>query len=78
MTFVCILESADHRHWYVGITNDVDRRIAEHSAGHTTHTNKFWPWILKSYIAFQDLPRAGAFERYLKSHAGRAFAKKHL
>ena len=30
------------------------------------------------YCAFPDKHRALAFEKYLKSHSGRAFAKKRL
>ena len=33
---------------------------------------------LSSYIAFTDRAKAGAFERYLKSGSGHAFARKHL
>ena len=78
MLFVYSLESADGKHWYVGITDDVDRRLLEHNDGKCIHTNKHKPWILKTYTAFADRDRAGAFELYLKSHSGRAFAKRHL
>ena len=33
---------------------------------------------LRTYLAFSDQERAFAFEKYLKSGSGRAFAKKHL
>ena len=36
------------------------------------------PWEIKTYIAFADEKQASAFERYLKSASGRAFAKKRL
>jgi putative endonuclease len=36
------------------------------------------PWELKWYCAFPDKYKALAFEAYLKSHSGRAFAKKRL
>jgi predicted GIY-YIG superfamily endonuclease len=78
MYFVYILESADQQRWYVGITDDIDRRLTEHNSGHSTHTEKFRPWGIKTYVAFSKLNRAQAFERYLKSHSGRAFAKKRL
>ncbi|TSC64189.1 MAG: excinuclease ABC subunit C [Parcubacteria group bacterium Gr01-1014_106] len=78
VTCVYILESADGRHWYVGLTDNLERRLAEHNAGHTSHTSKFGRWALKTSIAFRERDRAEAFERYLKSHSGGAFAKKHL
>jgi len=63
---------------YTGATADLKRRIAEHNAGRSTHTSKFMPWELVWYCAFPDKHRALAFESYLKSHSGRAFAKKRL
>jgi len=78
MHFVYSIESVDHLHLHVGVTDDVDRRLAEHNAGKCIHTNKYKPWKIKSYTVFIDRNRAEAFERYLKSHSGRAFSKKHL
>ena len=78
MKFVYIIESEDGAHFYVGITEDVDRRLVEHNSGKVSHTAKFRPWQLKTYIAFNDESKAFAFERYLKSGSGRAFAAKRL
>jgi putative endonuclease len=39
---------------YAGSTGDLRRRLAEHNAGKSTHTSKFKPWELVTYIAFQD------------------------
>ena len=78
MYFVYNIESADQEHWYVGLTEDIEQRLAEHNSGKSPHTKKFGPWKLKSFTAFIDRSRAEAFERYLKSHSGRAFTKKHL
>ena len=78
MKNVYILESLDGEHFYVGIADDVPARLLKHNAGEVPHTSKFRPWRLKTYIAFTDKARAFAFEKYLKSGSGRAFAKKHL
>jgi putative endonuclease len=78
MKYVYILESHDSEHFYVGIADDVPARLTKHNAGEVTHTSKFRPWRLKTYVGFSDETRAFAFERYLKSGSGRAFAKKHL
>jgi putative endonuclease len=51
MYFVYSLESENCIHWYVGITNDVERRLAEHNDGRSMHTNKHKPWKLKSFTA---------------------------
>jgi putative endonuclease len=77
--YVYILQSLDHgdRH-YVGVTGDLRARVAKHNAGDVSHTAKFRPWQLSTYVAFSDDAKAFAFEKYLKSGSGRAFAKRHL
>ncbi len=78
MKYVYILESLRSLHFYVGITDDLRARLAKHNAGEVPHTSKFGPWRLKTYVAFSNAKQAVAFERYLKSASGRAFAKKRL
>jgi predicted GIY-YIG superfamily endonuclease len=77
--YVYIIRSvSDPDQEYTGATADLKRRMADHSAGKSTHTAKFAPWKLAWYSAFPNKNRALEFEKYLKSHSGRAFAKKHL
>ena len=79
MSYVYILQSlSDARHFYTGITGDLDARLAKHNSGEVTHTSKCRPWRFKTYVAFTDEDRAVAFEKYLKSGSGRAFAKARL
>jgi putative endonuclease len=77
--FVYTLQSiADPDQFYTGLTNDVSERLTAHDAGQSPHTSKFKPWRLISFHFFERPETAAAFERYLKSGSGRAFAKKHL
>ena len=78
MKYVYILQSIDYQHFYVGITDDLRARLAKHNAGGVPHTSKYRPWQLKTYVAFRDPKQAIAFEKYLKSGFGRAFANKRL
>jgi putative endonuclease len=81
MDFTCvyILQSkADLARYYTGLTDDIKDRLRRHNAGEVSHTAKFKPWRIKTAIAFTDRDRAAAFEQYLKSASGRAFAKKRL
>jgi predicted GIY-YIG superfamily endonuclease len=79
MKYVYLFESIDHPdESYVGLTDDLRTRLAAHNAGQSPHTAKFKPWRLVTYVAFSDDAKAVAFERYLKSASGRAFAKKRL
>jgi len=63
---------------YVGVTYDLPKRLAAHNAGASTHTSKYRPWHLVTYVGFTDDQRALQFERYLKSGSGNAFANGHL
>ncbi|QQR68997.1 MAG: GIY-YIG nuclease family protein [Alphaproteobacteria bacterium] len=78
MKYVYILHSETGEHFYVGVTDDLRARLKMHNAGNVPHTSKYKPWNLKTYTAFSDEDQAFAFERYLKSPSGRAFAKKRL
>jgi predicted GIY-YIG superfamily endonuclease len=79
LTYVYILRSLqDPERYYVGVTSDLRSRIKKHNAGDVSHTSKYAPWELKTYIAFSDEKEAFAFEKYLKSPSGRAFTKKRL
>jgi predicted GIY-YIG superfamily endonuclease len=79
MKYVYILQSIDAPdRTYVGLTDDLRKRLASHNAGQSPHTAKFKPWRLVTYIAFSEESKAVAFERYLKSGSGQAFAKKRL
>ena len=78
MKYVYILESLDAEHFYVGIADDLRDRVQGHNAKQVPHTSKYGPWRIKTYVAFSDEKQAFAFEKYLKSASGRAFAKKRL
>lgn len=79
MTYVYILRSLQHlEHYYIDVTGDIRFRLKKHNAGEVSHTSKYAPWAIKTYVAFSDEKRAFAFEKYLKSPSGRAFAKKRL
>lgn len=76
---VYVLKNADARpHFYIGLTSDARARLADHNAGHCPHTTRHRPWQLHVTIELPDEQRAVAFERYLKSGSGRAFAKRHF
>jgi predicted GIY-YIG superfamily endonuclease len=79
MRYVYLLQSeAFAAQRYVGIARDLRKRIAEHNGGRSSHTSKYAPWRLVTYIAFTDEQKAEDFERYLKSGSGHAFARKRL
>ncbi len=79
MHTVYILRSlSDTTRRYIGLTSDLDARLEKHNSGGSPHTSKFRPWELETAIGFRDQTKAAAFERYLKTGSGFAFAKRHF
>ncbi|MCJ7544917.1 MAG: GIY-YIG nuclease family protein [Phycisphaerae bacterium] len=79
MKYVYLLRSLSHpAKRYVGTTEDLRRRLAEHNAGRSAHTRRYTPWRCVVAIRFADVTKAEAFEGYLKSGSGHAFARRHF
>jgi predicted GIY-YIG superfamily endonuclease len=77
--YVYILVSeSDEMHHYTGITENMEARLKAHNNGQDPHTAKYRPWQIETAIAFRSREKAAEFEKYLKSHSGRAFASKHF
>lgn len=79
MFYVYIIRSINYKdQLYIGCTKDLKKRLISHNNGTTFHTEKYKPWKLVMFLAFADKDKAIAFEKYLKSHSGRAFRDKRL
>ena len=79
MFYTYILRSLSHPDQrYIGSTSDLKSRLAKHNAGEVPHTSKFRPWKVESYFAFETKEKATAFEAYLKTGSGHAFANRHF
>jgi len=79
MFYVYLLRSIPNpEQTYVGFTEDLKARLTSHNHGQSPHTAKFKPWELITYLSFKNRSTALAFEKYLKSHSGKAFASKRL
>ena len=79
MFYAYILRSlSDPDQRYIGSTADLKSRLAKHNKGDVPHTLKFRPWKVEAYFAFETKEKAAAFEQYLKSGSGHAFAKRHF
>lgn len=77
--YVYILrDCATGQHHYTGVTQNLQHRLEKHNSGQVPHTSKFSPWYIETAIAFRDKNKAYAYELYLKSGAGRAYAAKHF
>ena len=77
MYYTYILQSiAQPEHFYVGYTDDLERCLKQHNSGNSVHTNKFKPWEIRGYMAFDNEDKAKRFEQFLKTGNGRNFQKK--
>jgi predicted GIY-YIG superfamily endonuclease len=70
------LKDAD-RH-YVGLTEDLEKRLKAHNAKKSLFSKKYSPWGIETFITFKNEYKARKFEKYLKSGSGYAFLKKHF
>lgn len=78
-TIVYVLKSEeDSTRYYTGLTSNLARRLEAHNAGRVPHTADGKPWIIDVVVEFSDERRAIAFEKYLKSGSGGAFATRHF
>ena len=79
MKYVYILESLNSRTFlHRRSPHDLQARFAKHNAGEVPAYIEIQTLADTTYIAFSDEQLAIAFEKYLKSGSGRAFAKKHF
>lgn len=76
--FIYLLRSEMDGRPYVGMTCDVQQRLATHNSGGSLYTAPYRPWRLVVSLQFANPEAARRFERYLKSGSGRAFAKRHF
>jgi len=77
--YVYILKSEiNPKKVYVGITNDINRRIDEHNSKTQTYTKRYAPWELIAYMTFFTREKAANLEKYFKAPSGKAILNKHF
>jgi putative endonuclease len=77
MYFVYILHSAKFDKYYIGSTEDPERRISEHNTSpFNTYTSKYRPWTLAATFPLGETRDiAVRYERKLKSMKSRIIIK---
>ncbi len=79
MIWVYLMQSQSYpAQRYIGLTSDLERRMEQHNTGLSPPTAPYRPWELVVAMLFQHRSPAEAFEKYLKSGSGRAFANSRL
>ena len=67
MPYTYILQSESSRRYYVGSTNDIERRVSEHLRSHSLATRKRGPWKLVYQESFETLLEARRRELEIKA-----------
>jgi putative endonuclease len=78
MITVYVLQGSRNRKRYVGITNDLPRRLAEHRSGRTKGGQVIGAFRVVLTELFPDHKSARVRERYLKSGQGREWLNHRL
>jgi putative endonuclease len=73
---VYILFSEKHNKHYTGFTSDLVSRLKSHNELGKDWTSRLRPWKLIFAKEFDSKQEAMAYEKWLKSGAGRDFVKK--
>lgn len=75
MWYVYAIKSTKRNYIYVGLSNDVDRRLSEHNKGYNKTTKPYSPFVLIYKQAFSSRMEARSKEKFLKGGSGKKFLK---
>jgi len=78
MHYVYVISSKNHKYIYVGLTNNPERRIAQHQDGRERTTEPYRPFEKLLIEEFQTRPLAREREKYLKSGIGKEWIKEKM
>ena len=77
MFYVYAIKSLSRKYIYVGLTNNLERRIFQHNKGENITTKAYTPFILIYSEKFATRSEARTKEKYFKSGIGKEFLKNH-
>jgi len=71
MYYLYIIQSEKTGRFYVGVTNNIQKRFGEHNSGLVKSTAPYKPWGLKKAEEFSDINSAYKRERFIKAKHSR-------
>jgi len=69
------LKSCSVKKSYVGMTNNLTRRLSEHNSSKHFYTKRYVPWIMIYHEQYDNLTEATKREKQLKTSSGRKLLK---
>jgi len=76
--YIYALKSKYNNYIYVGLTNNLQRRIGQHNKGQARSTKAYIPFVLLHSETRDTRMEARLREKYLKSGTGKEFLKSLL
>jgi putative endonuclease len=73
--FVYAIKSKSRNYLYVGLTNNVERRLDEHNQGKNKTTRSYRPFELILTEKYETRVQARKREKFLKNGSGKEFLK---
>ena len=71
MVSVYVLYSEAFDQIYIGMSNNVEKRLQQHNSGQNKSTKAYIPWVVIHAEPFEFRHEARLREKYLKSYRGR-------
>jgi putative endonuclease len=71
MYFVYAISSLKRNYIYVGLTNNIERRLSEHNTGKNKTTKPYSPFVIIYYEECSNRIEARIKEKYFKSGIGK-------
>ncbi len=73
MYFVYILQSKVDASFYIGFTENLEKRVLQHNNGESAYTSRKMPWILVYFEEFSFKSDAIKREKFLKAQKNKSF-----
>ncbi|KKP87929.1 MAG: endonuclease [Berkelbacteria bacterium GW2011_GWA2_35_9] len=78
MYYVYVIKSVGEDWYYVGLTNNVNKRLHQHNLAQSTSTKAHSPFKLIYSKSFTDRMSARDYEKFLKIHSNKEKLIKSL
>jgi putative endonuclease len=78
MVTVYILQSSKTGRYYVGITDNIEKRLTQHNAGKNRSTRHGTPWKLIHSEEYESRPKAMEQETRIKARGIRRYLEKTI